>query len=180
MRVGVDFDRVLFDTEEFKEYLEDEIPGFLDKYGLATGEGYDPETHAEIMGIPPERIHETLDYREDRFLYDDIEDLEVMANHHDVVIISRGDPEFQSTKIENTSLEFEYFIITGKSQDHPKQIGPRTQHPEEDPIEFLVDDREYEHKHFQGPGFHMKRPEDNLLDVIEEDSGDLLNRQPTS
>jgi hypothetical protein len=68
VRIGVDFDRVLFDTEEFKQYLENEIPDFLDTYGLATGQGYNPEKHAEIMDIDTDRIYDTLDYSEGRSL----------------------------------------------------------------------------------------------------------------
>lgn len=177
MRIGIDFDRVLFDTEEFKDYLEQEIPGFLESYGLATGEGYDPEKHAEIMEIEPDRIYDTLDYSSGRFLYDDTIFLEELEKEQEVVIISRGDPEFQSTKIENADLGHEYFIVTGDSEENPKQLGNGTQHPEENPLDYLIDDREYEHESFNGPGFHMERPQDNLADVIT-DSGELINKQP--
>lgn len=168
MRIGVDFDRVLFDTEEFKQYLEEEIPGFLDTYGLATGEGYNPESHAEIMGIDPDRIYDTLEYEEGRFLYEDVEELDRWAGEHEVVIISRGDLEFQSRKIENAELGLEYFIVTGKACENEKQLGPETLHPEEDPLDFLVDDRDYEHSNFDGPGYLFQRPDDSLEDVMDE------------
>lgn len=179
MRIGVDFDRVLFDTEEFKQYLEDEIPGFLDTYGLATGQGYDPERHAEIMDIDPDRIYDTLNYEEGRFLYEDVDKLDKWDSEHDVVIISRGDPEFQGTKIENAELGFEYFIVTGKARENSKQLGEGTQHPGEDPLDFLVDDRDYEHENFDGPGYHFRRPEDSLGDVVNENL-EPVNLQPES
>lgn len=177
MRIGVDFDRVLFDTEEFKQYLENEIPEFLDTYGLATGEGYDPEKHAEIMGIPKETIYNTLDYEGGRFSYEDVGELERWADEHEIVIISRGDPEFQSTKIENAELAFPYHIVTGKAKDNPKQLGGGTLHPEEEPIDFLVDDRDYEHENFEGPGYHFQRSKDQLSDVVNENL-EPVNLQP--
>lgn len=177
MRVGVDFDRVLFDTEDFKDYLEQKIPGFLDSYGLATGEGYNPEKHSEIMDVEPDVIYDTLDYETGRFLYDDIDVLGELDEQHEVVIISRGDPEFQGTKIENADLDHEYFIVTGESEENPKQLGEKTQHPGEQPLDYLIDDREYEHESFDGPGFHMQRPRDGLEDVFT-DSGELIDRQP--
>lgn len=167
MKIGVDFDRVLFDTEQFKKYLEDEIPGFLDTYGLATGKGYDPEKHADIMDIPSEKIYDTLDYEQGSFIYDDVDQLEGWNEEHDVVIISRGDPEFQSTKIENADLGFSYYIVTGEAEDNPKQFGEGTQHPEEEPLDFLVDDRDYEHENFGGPGYHLQREEDSLENVLD-------------
>jgi|GEM_PF-490806 hypothetical protein len=179
MRVGVDFDRVLFNTEEFKDYLEEEIPGFLDSYGLDTGQGYDPEQHAKIMDISPDEIYGTLNCGSSRFLYEDIgvlDDLE-KEHGHEVVIISRGDEEFQSTKIENAELNQDHCIVTGKSDENPKQLGENTQHPDRDPIEYLIDDREYEHENFRGEGFHLKRPDDSLEDVFTE-SGELINNQP--
>jgi hypothetical protein len=177
MKIGVDFDRVLFDTEEFKQYLEDEIPGFLDTYGLATGQGYNPEKHAEIMSIDPDTIYDTLDYSEGRFLYEDVGELQSWTEEHEVVIISRGDPEFQSTKIENADLGFEYFIVTGEAQLNPKQLGEDTQHPEEDPVDFLVDDRPYEHRNFDGPGTYLQRPDESLEDVMNENL-EPVNSQP--
>ncbi len=177
MRIGVDFDRVLFDTEQFKQYLENEIPEFLDTYGLATGEGYDPEKHAEIMGISADTIYNTLDYESGRFSYEDVEKLDRWAEKHEVVIISRGDHEFQGTKIENAELGFPYHIVTGKAKDNPKQLGNGTLHPEEQPIDFLVDDRDYEHENFEGPGYHLQRPEDQLSDVVNENL-EPVNLQP--
>lgn len=177
MRIGVDFDRVLFDTEQFKEYLEDEIPGFLDTYGLATGEGYNPEKHADIMDIPSEKIYDTLDYESGRFSYEDVEELDKWTKEHEVVIISRGDPEFQGTKIENADLGFPYHIVTGEAKENPKQLGEGTLHPEEEPLDFLVDDRDYEHENFEGPGYHFQRPEDQLSDVADENL-ELVNLQP--
>lgn len=177
MRIGVDFDRVLFDTEDFKHYLDEEIPGFLDSYGLATGEGYNPEKHAEIMDVDPEVIYDTLDYETERFMYEDVDVLGELEDEHDVVIISRGDPEFQGIKIENADLGYEYFIVTGESEENPKQLGENTQHPADQPLDYLIDDREYEHENFDGSGFHLQRPEDRLEDVFT-DSGELIDKQP--
>lgn len=177
MRIGVDFDRVLFDTPDFKEYLENEIPGFLDTYGLATGQGYDPERHAEIMDIDPQTIYDTLNYQGGRFLYDDVDELDEWDSEHEVVVISRGDKEFQGTKIENAELGFEYFIVTGEAQENPKQLGDGTQHSGEVPLDFLVDDRVYEHNNFDGPGYHLQRHEDSLEDVFT-DNLEPVNRQP--
>ena len=50
MRIGIDFDRVLFRTDAFKSYLETEIPGFLKHYSDNKDE-YELEPTEENLGV---------------------------------------------------------------------------------------------------------------------------------
>jgi FMN phosphatase YigB (HAD superfamily) len=154
MIIAFDFDRVLFRTEEFKEFLDDEIPGFLEKY---PEEGrYNPEEHAERLGVDKEEIFEALEEAE-RFVYGDLEVLEGFPDRFELVIVSRGDPSFQERKIRNSgALEFfdNFFIVEDESKDSVT-------------MDFLVDDWEKEVEEAEVPGYVFDRSEEGLEDVRE-------------
>lgn len=154
MIIGLDFDRVLFQTDRFKKFLDNEIPGFLDEY---PSEGnYDPETHAENLDVDVEKIFQALEHAE-RFLYDDIEALEGLRDDFQLIVVSRGDPYFQGRKIEDSGvLEHVdgFFIVEDEDKD-------------EIDIDFLVDDREKEIDRVSVPGLVFDRSERALEDVIE-------------
>jgi len=154
MIIGFDFDRVLFKTDEFKEFLDREIEGFLEKY---PEEGnYDPEEHAERLGIEVEEIYNALEKAED-FLYNDAESLEELREDFKIVIVSRGDPYFQEKKIENSGvLEHVdgFFIVEEGSKD---EIN----------IDFLVDDWDREVERVDVPGYIIDRSEEDLGEVID-------------
>lgn len=154
MMIGFDFDRVLFKTDEFKEFLDREIEGFLDKY---PEEGnYDPEKHAERLGIDVEEIYRALEKAED-FLYPDTEELEELRDDFKIVIVSRGDPYFQEKKIEGSgALEHVdgFFIVEESLKD---EIN----------IDFLVDDWEKEVERIDVPGYVMDRSKEDLGEVVD-------------
>lgn len=154
MIVGFDFDRVLFKTNEFKDLLDEEVPGFLENY---PDEGnYDPKVHAENIGVDVEEIFEVLKRSSD-FLYRDIDRLEDLRENHRLIIVTRGDPYFQERKIVDSGILEHvdgYFIVQDEDKD---EIN----------IDFLVDDREKELEDVNVPGFLMNRGEDDLSDVIE-------------
>lgn len=153
MIVGLDFDRVLFKTDEFKEFLDRQIPGFLEHY---PSEGnYDPEKHAESMGIDVQRIFDVLEHAED-YLYEDVSELEELREEHKLIVVSRGDPYFQERKIVDSGVVEHvdgYFIVEEESKDDIN-------------IDFLVDDRGKELEDVSVPGFLMKRNEHDISDIV--------------
>ena len=154
MIIGFDFDRVLFRTDEFKEFLDQEIEGFLEEY---PSEGnYDPEEHSERLDIEVERIYKVLDDA-DKFLYRDVEKLEQLRDDFKIVIVSRGDPYFQERKIENSGILEHvdgFYIVEDGMKD---EVG----------IDFLVDDWQKELDRVKVPGYLMDREEENMNDLIK-------------
>ncbi len=154
MRIGIDFDRVLFDTDAFREHLDEKIPGFNDTY--PKNQLYNPEEHAEVLGVDPEKIHETIEECE-QFVYPDIEKLEKLESHK-LILVSRGDPVFQKEKIEESGVK-KYFdeIVIVQSED--KDVVD---------IDLLVDDSREELENADVPGFHFDREKHSLEDVVEK------------
>ncbi|MFB6207822.1 MAG: hypothetical protein ABEJ69_00575 [Candidatus Nanohaloarchaea archaeon] len=154
MIVGIDFDRVLFNTDAFNEYLKE-------KTGLHHVDGevhddngnYDLEKHARLCGVDPENVYQAMRDLE-RFLYDDVEQLEKLEN---VVIVTRGEEQMQEAKIENSGvLEYvpDYIIVEEGSKD----VG----------IDFLVDDWEKELERVDVPGMLFDREKHSMEDVIKK------------
>lgn len=154
MRLGIDFDRVLFRTDEFKQWLDNQIKGFSETYPEGT---YDPEEHADRLGIEVGEIYDALE-EASRFLYSDIDLIRDLPGFLTPVIVSRGDPVFQKKKIKNSGVPklVEDIEIV---QDRPKDVAD---------IDFLVDDREKEVREADVPGLVFRRGEEDLKDVIEE------------
>ncbi|WP_414837797.1 hypothetical protein ACK3SF_00105 [Candidatus Nanosalina sp. VS9-1] len=154
MIIGLDFDRVLFETDRFKDFLDSEIPGFLEEYPKEGN--YDPDLHADNLEVGVKKIFQALEHA-DRFLYDDIEALEELRDDFQLMIVSRGDPYFQERKIaESGALEHVdgYFIVEDEDKD-------------EIDIDFLVDDREEEIERVSVPGIVFDRSERSLDYVVE-------------
>ena len=149
--VGFDFDRVLFKTDNFKQYLDHELPGFLESYpeGL-----YDVNKHAEKMNIDVEEVYRALDRAED-FVYDDIGLVQELEGF-DAIIVSRGDYRFQRRKIEQSEV-LEHFegmeIVSDEDKD---SVG----------IDFLVDDRAEEVQRVDVPGMVFDREKHSMQDAI--------------
>lgn len=154
MIIGLDFDRVLFKTDEFKEFLDSEIPGFLDEYPQEGN--YDPEMHAENLEVDVKEIFKALEHSED-FLYEDVERLEELRDDFQLMIVSRGDPYFQEKKIVDSGvLEHVdgYFIVRDEDKDEAN-------------IDFLIDDREEEIQRVSVPGYVLDRGKNSLEEVIK-------------
>lgn len=158
MKVGLDFDRVLFKTEEFNEYLKDNTglhhvdADVYDDYGC-----YSPDKHAEACGIDPEEVYDTVENL-NRFLYSDIDELRKLKSDHELVIVTRGEKRLQKEKVKNSGADRlfdEIFII----QKGSKNVGG---------IDFLVDDREKEIRDSGLPGLIFDREKKDMSDVIEK------------
>lgn len=159
MRIGIDFDRVLFKTDRFKEeVLFKEIENFEETYEKVDGV-YSPEKHAEVLGIPVEEIMRTLE-KASEYLYSDIKLLE--QSEHDFVIVTRGDPVFQEEKLEHSGvLKFveDHVVVQEKNKDVKN-------------IDILVDDLKSEIQKANVKGYHFERPEDTIQDLLDFINGE--------
>jgi FMN phosphatase YigB (HAD superfamily) len=155
MKVGVDFDRVLFDTDAFKKELNRHFPRFNETYAEANRDGYyNLEKHAELLEVEESEIIETMRDSAD-YLYGDVEKLSDLQ--YEVVIVTRGDPVIQKEKMEESGvLDYvdDYFIV----QEDSKDVGG---------IDFLIDDRKVEIEEADLPGFVLDREKDSLEDAVE-------------
>lgn len=160
MRIGLDFDRVLFDTDSFDDFYKEKVEGLHhveDPAPIKNG-CYNPEMHAELCEVPIEEIWKVFEQDLSQFLYGDIELLEEFQEDHELVIVSRGHERFQRSKIEASGAD-RYVEEVHIVQEEPKDSVD---------INFLVDDREEELERVKIPGILLKRPEDGLKNVIEE------------
>lgn len=157
MRIGIDFDRVLFDTDSFNKYLKENVEGLkhVEASPYNENEVYSPEIHAELCGIPVERIYEAISDTS-QFLYPDTKLLSEVEE--DVVVVSRGEKKFQKAKIENSGvLEYvdDFYVIENGSKD---KID----------IDILIDDTLSETERVKVPSILFKREEKDLNDAISK------------
>lgn len=157
MILGIDFDRVLFDTDSFNDAMEEDIGGFhhTQEEPFDQNGNYSPELHAEILGIPTEKIYRGAADKAEEFLYPDVEKLDELSS--EVVIISRGESRFQKSKIENSGV-IEYVDGFAVIESGNKDL---------EEIDLLVDDREKELENVSVPTFQFDREKHDIEDVIE-------------
>lgn len=157
MKIGLDFDRVLFKTDEFNEYLKDEtglhhVEGNVyDEHGC-----YSPKKHAEMCGIDVEKVYDAIS-NINQFLYADVDELNRLKPEHELVIVTRGEQRFQKEKVKASGahrLFNQLFIV----QEGSKEIKG---------IDFLVDDREEEIERVSIPGMIFDREKHSMNDVID-------------
>jgi 5'(3')-deoxyribonucleotidase len=160
MRIGLDFDRVLFDTDSFDDFYKEKVEGLhhVEDPAPVKNGCYDPEMHAELCGIPEERIWKVFEHNLSQFLYSDIELLKDLQKRHELLIVSRGHERFQRSKIEASGADRyveKVHIVQDKSKDSVE-------------IDLLVDDRKEELERAEVPEILLKRPEEGLKKVLEE------------
>lgn len=157
MKIGFDFDRVLFDTDRFNQYMKENVEGLehVDASPYNENEVYSPEIHAELCGIPVERIYDAISDTS-QFLYPDAELLKEVEG--EIVIVSRGEKEFQKAKIENSGvLKYvdNFYVIEKGAKD---QVD----------IDILIDDTLSETERVGIPSILFKRENQSLEDILEE------------
>jgi FMN phosphatase YigB (HAD superfamily) len=158
VKIGLDFDRVLFKTDEFNEYLKEEAGLHHVDADVYDSEGcYSPEKHAEACGIDVEEVYDAISGIS-RFLYPDVDELRKLKPEHEIVIVTRGEERFQKEKVKASGANrlFDQLFIV---QNAPKNV---------DSVEFLVDDREEEVERSGLPGMVFDREKHSMEDVIEE------------
>lgn len=157
MKIGVDFDRVLFDTAKFNDYLKEEVKGLkhVETPPYNEHDVYSPEIHAEMCGIEAEEIYDALKNLE-KFLYSDIDALKNFDG--EVVIVTRGEKKFQKEKIKSSGAGdyVENIIIVEKGS---KDVAD---------IDFLIDDQKREIEKARLPGFEFDRGQHRLEEALEE------------
>jgi 5'(3')-deoxyribonucleotidase len=157
MKIGIDFDRVLFKTDEFNEYLKDETGLHHVEADVYDENGcYSPKKHAEACGISVEEVFKALKDL-NQFLYPDVDKLKRLKQDHELVIVTRGEEKFQKQKIKNSGVQRLFdklYIIQNGSKDVVD-------------IEFLVDDRKEEIENVDVPGMIFDREKQDLEDVIK-------------
>lgn len=158
MRIGLDFDRVLFDTDSFDDYYKDHVKGLHHVEDPAPVEHgvYDPEMHAEICGIPKERIWKVFEHSLSQFLYNDMDLLDEI--NHELVIVTRGHEKFQRSKVE----------ASGIAEKVEKIIVVQEESKDSVDIDLLADDNLEEIERVNIPTVHVKRPEEGLDKVLEK------------
>jgi ferritin len=112
--------------------------------------------HAEICGIPKERIWKVFEHDLSQFLYDDIELLNELD--HELVIVTRGHEKFQKLKAEASGITEkvkEVIVVQERSKDSAD-------------IDLLVDDSEEEVERVEIPSIKVERPEEGLEKVLEK------------
>lgn len=156
MRIGLDFDRVLFDTDAFDEYYKKEAGLYhVDADVLDQNGNYDPGKHAKACGVDEEKVWQALDNL-GSFVYDDVELLNNLDSH-ELVIVTRGNREFQKKKMQGSNILNhieEYTIVEEGSKSKAE-------------IELLVDDSAEELQKADVEGYHFERPEDSIQDLLE-------------
>ena len=158
MKIGLDFDRVLFDTDSFDDYYKNHVKGLHHvenpapvEYGV-----YDPEMHAELCGIPKERIWKVFEQDLSQFLYKDIDLLDKID--HELIIVTRGHEKFQRSKVKASGITEKVekiFVVQEESKDSID-------------IDLLVDDSKEEIERVSIPSVHIQRPEEGLEKVLEK------------
>lgn len=161
MKIGLDFDRVLFDTDSFNEYMKEKTGlHHVEKDVYDENGNYSPERHAEASGIDPENVYEAIKSLES-FIYDDVELLRKLDDHT-LVIVTRGKEKYQRAKVEASGVEdiFEDVYVVEKGS---KDV---------DGVEFLVDDREEEIHRAGIPGLVLDRDEHGMKHVVKFAGGE--------
>jgi len=157
LRIGFDFDRVLFDTDSFNKYLKEETGlHHVDADVYDKHDCYSPEKHAEACGIDVEEVYGAMEDL-NQFLFSDVDELRRLRNGHELVIVTRGEEKNQRLKVKNSGAQrlFDQLFIV---QEGSKDVGQ---------IDFLVDDREEEIKRVNMPGMVFDREKHGIKDVID-------------
>ena len=161
MKIGLDFDRVLFDTDSFNEYMKKETGLHHVEEDVYDENGnYSPERHAEASDIDAENVYDAIKDLE-RFIYDDV-DLLRNLDDHTLVIVTRGEEKYQRAKVEASGVK-DIFAEVYVVQEGPKDV---------DGVEFLVDDREEEIHRAGIPGLVLDRDEHGMEHVVKFAGGE--------
>jgi hypothetical protein len=157
MIVGIDFDRVLFDTEAFKEELEAHHPGFLEHYDN-NRYLYQTKPGDDDIPVPVSELEATMSELQPYL----IENVEALSKSDlTFVIVSRGPQWFQRKKISNSNITT--YI--------PRYITVDTEPKDMTNIDYLIDDNQDELQRISIPSFHFKRQEhtvDTILSLFED------------
>jgi N-acetylglucosamine-1-phosphate uridyltransferase (contains nucleotidyltransferase and I-patch acetyltransferase domains) len=160
-KVGIDFDRVLFDTDGFADALKDEF-SFEEKTDAHYPGGlYDIRSHARSSGVDPERVIEFAENSIRDFTFDGLHHFEDL----DAFVVTRGLRWWQELKVRNSGV-LEYvdgFIVVDHHSiaQRDKQVSG---------IDLLVDDTKEELEAVGCETFHYDHTEHTPRDIVERAS----------
>lgn len=158
MKIGLDLDRVLFDTDTFDDFYKKETGLYhVEDPAPVKNNCYDPELHAKLCGISQEKVWKIFENDLSRFLYSDLDLLEKLDNH-ELIIVTRGNERFQRAKIKSSGADERVDDIIIVQEDSKNKNG----------IDLLVDDRKEELENVDVPGVHIDRPSEGLNKLIKE------------
>ncbi|PSH01870.1 MAG: hypothetical protein BRC27_00675 [Nanohaloarchaea archaeon SW_10_44_10] len=87
MKIGIDFDRVLFDTDRFKKNLTEKFPEFNETYNQAKKDNYyNLEKHAKLLGVKEEKLLAEMRKCEE-YLYSDVKKLEKLNTEREAGVL---------------------------------------------------------------------------------------------
>ncbi len=164
MKLGLDFDGVLFNTKLLKKKLEERYDCFMESYHENKKESvynsiYDFRGQCKDMNVDSKEFLETVKDLSKDCLYDDVDKLNDIGLEK--VIITRGKRDFQKAKIEGSGiLDYvdDYRIVDG---NYSKNF---------EDIDILIDDTLNELYGFKGKKIHFDREEADLellIDTLE-------------
>lgn len=159
MKIGIDFDRTIFKTDEFDSFYKDHVKGLhhVEEPAPVKHGCYDPEKHARICEIPVERIWKVFENDLSKFIYPDIKLLNKLEDH-ELKLVTRGHERFQREKIEASDVK-KYFDEVHVVQEKPKDSID---------IELLVDDSTEELQRVEVKTLQIRRPEEGIQKLVDE------------
>ncbi|MFB6244924.1 MAG: hypothetical protein ABEJ03_01100 [Candidatus Nanohaloarchaea archaeon] len=156
MRIGVDFDRVLFDTDSFDSALKEKTGLYHVEEDVYDDNGcYSPEKHARVCGIEPEEVYDWVT-QAGEFVYNDYRALEDLKENHELVLVTRGHERFQRAKIEASGVERVFDRIEVVKTESKDSVG----------IDLLIDDSEEEHDMTNVMGMLFDRDSHQVEDAV--------------
>ncbi len=157
MKLGLDFDGVLFDAGLLKKKLEEKYGDFRKTYHANKSEGvYNFREHCEDMGVEIGEFLDTVEDYASECLYEDVEVLDEIDC--DKIIVTRGRRDFQEAKIKGSGI-LDYV-------DNYKIVEEYTS-KDFDEVDILVDDTLEELYDFKGKKIFFDRSENKLKDVAD-------------
>ncbi|MFB6200025.1 MAG: hypothetical protein ABEJ83_04040 [Candidatus Nanohaloarchaea archaeon] len=162
MRIGIDFDRVIIDTDELDKQIKEETGLCHVEADVFDEQGnYSPRKHAEACGVDVEEVCNQLEDITE-FVYDDVDELEQLGPEYDLVLVTRGRKEYQKRKLDRADVKHlfdEIYILPESLEERPKDDSTG--------IDFLVDDLEEEVERVDVPGMVFDREEQSMQDVVD-------------
>lgn len=107
MRIGFDLDRVIFKTDEFRRDRDRELGmHHVEADVFDQNDNYDQRKHARHCGVSDEDL-ESFMHDLENYLDPSLH-LLTELNHHELVLVTRGNREFQKAKVEGSGAS-KYF-----------------------------------------------------------------------
>lgn len=156
MKIGFDFDGVLFNADKLKKELDKCYGNYFETYESYKVDGiYDFESHCEELGTSSADFLDKVQNLSKECLYSDVGEVRKLTGEK--MIITRGPQKFQEAKIIGSEvLEYfdDYKVVQERSKNFPK-------------LDVLIDDTVEELYNFSGRKIHFDRKFSSMSDIVE-------------